>query len=110
MLLDDIEKKKVQVLEDHLKAVQLRYNQQLDYQKNNVIRRKRTHFLVQKGALFGRYVEEHLKEIITDNLKPSKAELLMDVFSDILKKNKAYVINQWNKKKEKLNKNSTKNG
>ncbi len=51
-VLDDIEKKKKksQVLEDHLKAVQLRHAQQIDYQKNNSLRRERTHRLVQKGA------------------------------------------------------------
>jgi hypothetical protein len=106
-LIDSIEKqkKKSQVLEDHLKAAQYRNNKQIDYQKNNLLRRERTHRLVQKGALFEKYIEEHLKEEIHENLTPEDAEILLDVFSDILKKNKSYILNQWsNKKKNKSQK------
>lgn len=99
-VLDDIEKKKKksQVLEDHLKATQLRHAQQIDYQKNNSLRRERTHRLVQKGALFEQYIENHLE--IVEHLTPKDTELLLDVFSDILKKNKPYILNQWKMKKE----------
>jgi hypothetical protein len=99
-VLDDIEKKKKksQVLEDHLKAAQLRHAQQIDYQKNNSLRRERTHRLVQKGALFEKYIENHLD--LVEHLTPSESELLLDVFSDILKKNKPYILNQWKMKKE----------
>jgi len=106
-LLDSIEKQKQKskVLKDHLKAAQYKHNKQIDYQKNNPLRRERTHRLVQKGALFEKYIEEHLKEDIHENLTPEDAEFLLDVFSDILKKNKSYVLNAWsNKKKEKSEK------
>jgi hypothetical protein len=99
-VLDDIEKKKKksQVLEDHLKAAQLRHAQQIDYQKNNSLRRERTHRLVQKGALLEKYIESHLE--ISEHLTPEESELLLDVFSDILKKNKPYILNEWKKKQE----------
>ncbi|MFZ0447155.1 MAG: hypothetical protein WAM95_21495 [Bacillus sp. (in: firmicutes)] len=106
-LVNNIEKqkKKSQVLEDHLKAAQYRHNKQVDYQKNNSLRRERTHRLVQKGALFEKYIEENLREHIPENLNPEEAEILLDVFSDILKKNKSYILNQWsNKKKNKSQK------
>ena len=105
-ILDDIEqkKKKSQVLEDHLKAAQLRHAQQIDYQKNNSLRRERTHRLVQKGALFEKYIENHLE---LEHLTPKESELLLDVFSDILKKNKDYILNQWKKKQQTKYKYST---
>jgi DNA replication initiation complex subunit (GINS family) len=99
-VLDDIEKKKKksQVLEDHLKAAQLRHAQQIDYQKNNSLRRERTHRLVQKGALFEAYIEKHLE--IVEHLTPEESELLLDVFSDILKKNKPYILKRWKMKQK----------
>ena len=98
-------KKKSQVLEDHLKAAQMRNAQQIDYQKNNSLRRERTHRLVQKGALFEAYIENHLE--ILEHLTPKESELLLDVFSDILKKNKDYILNQWKNKQQTKYKNST---
>ncbi|MFD4931827.1 hypothetical protein ACFWMS_23565 [Peribacillus butanolivorans] len=102
-LLDSIEKQKkqTQVIEDHVKAVQLRKNTQIDFRKNNPLRRERTHRLVQKGALFEKYIEEHLGESISSHLEPEESEILLDVLSDILKKNKPYIMNQLKIKKQK---------
>lgn len=94
------EKKRSQVVQDHLKANQLKYNTQLDYQKNNPLRRERTHRLIQKGALFEKYIEEHVLDHFLEPLKPEETEILLTVFSDILKKNKPYIMNQWKIKKE----------
>lgn len=102
-LLDNIEKqkKKTQVIEDHVKAVQFRKNTQIDFRKNNSLRRERTHRLVQKGALFEKYIEDHLEGISSEPLTPEDSETLLDVFSDILKKNKPYIMNQLKIKKQK---------
>ena len=104
-LVNSIEKhkKKSQILEDHLKAAQYRNSKQIDYQKNNSLRQERTHRLVQKGALFEKYIEGNLKDNIPDHLDPKESELLLEVFADILNKNKQYIINQWNKKMERPN-------
>ena len=81
-LVDNIEKqkKKSQVLEDHLKAAQYRHTKQIDYQKNNPLRRERTHRLVQKGALFEKYIEENLKETIPDHLDPKEFRIIIRGF------------------------------
>lgn len=106
-LQDNIEKQKLKkkALEDKLKSTKYKYENQLDYQKNYKLRKERTHRLVQKGALFEKYIEEHLKDEFEDTLTPQESELLLDVFSDILKKNKPYIIKQWNIKKDAQPKN-----
>lgn len=102
-LLNEIEKQKnkSKVLSDHLKSTQYRNSQNIDYKKNNSLRKERTHRLVQKGALFEKYIEDHLKGEIPNILSPEEAEILLEIFSEILTKNKPYVINKWNKKKSK---------
>jgi hypothetical protein len=102
-IIDKIEKQKQKskVFEDHLKAAEYRHSRNLDYQKNGHLRRERTHRLVQKGALLEKYIEEHLTDFFPQTLKPEESEILLDVFSDILKKNKPYILKQYQNKKEK---------
>lgn len=104
-IVDDIEKtkQKKKAITDQLNAAKYKHSKQIDYKKDSALRKERTHRLVQKGALFEKYIEEHLKESNQQNLKPEDAEILLDVFSDILKKNKAFVINQFNAKKSEKN-------
>lgn len=101
-IIDDIEKakQKKKAITDQLKAAKYKHSKQIDYKKDSALRKERTHRLVQKGALFEKYIEEHLLESNQSNLKPEDAEILLDVFSDILKKNKAFIVNQFNTKKK----------
>ena len=106
-LQDDIEKQKLRkkAIEDKIKSTKHKSDYQLDYQKNYKLRKERTHRLVQKGALFEKYIEEHLQDEFEDTLTPQESELLLDVFSDILKKNKPYIIKQFQIKKDAQPKN-----
>lgn len=102
-LEQNIEKHKQlkKVLEDRIKTAKYKSAKEVDYQKNGSLRKERTHRLVQKGALLEKYIEEHLTDVFPQTLQPEETEILLDVFSDILKKNKPYIIKQYHNKKEK---------
>lgn len=104
----EIEKQSLRkkAIQDKIKSTKRKHDNQIDYQKNYQLRKERTHRLVQKGALFEKYIEEHLSDTFEDTLTPQESEFLLDVFSDILKKNKPYIIKQWKIKKDAQPNNS----
>ncbi|KYG33494.1 hypothetical protein [Priestia endophytica] len=88
--IDKLEKRK-KVLKDHSKIS--------NFKKEPEERRQRTRRLIEKGALFEKYIEQHLEENQLP-LEPKDAELLLDVFSSFFKANQQFVINKWNERIE----------
>ena len=84
--------KDVQKLEDKIKVLEQK-KKALEYKVSNEDRRARTRRLIQKGALFEKYLENE-----DDSLEFT--EDLLKVLADFKKKNKDYVYRQIQKIKE----------
>jgi hypothetical protein len=84
--------KDVQKLEDKIKVLEQK-KKALEYKISNEDRRARTRRLIQKGALFEKYLENE-----DDSLEFT--EDLLKVLADFRKKNKDYVYRQIQKIKE----------
>ncbi|MCQ6282896.1 hypothetical protein [Bacillus sp. EB600] len=84
--------KDVQKLEDKIKVLEQK-KKALEYKVSNEDRRARTRRLIQKGALFEKYLENE-----DDSLEFT--EDLLKVLADFRKKNKDYVYRQIQKIKE----------